>query len=108
MKGLCILGSTGSVGRNSLRVVKNHPERFRVVSLSAGKNLTLLAEQVQEFNPQLVSVGTAECLEPLRQRLHSRGYQPPLKIVAESEGQIEAATLPEVDIVVSEIGRAHV
>ena len=101
MKGLCILGSTGSVGRNSLRVVKNHPGRFRVVSLAAGKNLDLLAEQVEEFNPQLVSVGTFECLEPLRQRLRSRGYQPPLKIVAETEGQIEAATFPEVDIVVS-------
>ncbi len=101
MKGLCILGSTGSVGRNSLRVVKNHPGRFRVVSLAAGKNLDLLAEQVLDFNPQLVSVSTAECLEPLRQRLHSRGYLSPLKLVAETEGQIEAATLPEVDIVVS-------
>lgn len=101
MKGLCILGSTGSVGRNALRVVKNHPGRFRVVSLAAGKNLDLLAEQVAEFNPQLVSVGASESLDPLRQRLRSRGYQPPLKIVAETEGQVEAATLPEVDLVVS-------
>lgn len=101
MKGLCILGSTGSVGRNALRVVKNHPGRFRVVSLAAGKNLDLLAEQIAEFNPQLVSVGASESLDPLRQRLRSRGYQPPLKIVAETEGQVEAATLPEVDLVVS-------
>ena len=101
MKGLCILGSTGSVGRNSLRVVKNHPGRFRVVALAAGKNLDLLAEQVLDFSPQLVSVSAAEWLEPLRQRLASRGYQRPLKIVADTEGQVEAATLPEVDIVVS-------
>ncbi len=101
MKGLCILGSTGSVGRNALRVVKNHPGRFRVVSLAAGKNLDLLAEQVAEFNPQLVSVGASESLEPLRQRLRSRGYHPPLKMVAETDGQVEAATLPEVDLVVS-------
>lgn len=101
MKGLCILGSTGSVGQNSLRVVKSQAEKFRVVSLAAGKNLDLLAGQIQEFNPQLVSVGTSDCLEPLRQRLRSRGYQRPLKIVAETEGQIEAATLSEADIVVS-------
>lgn len=101
MKGLCILGSTGSVGRNSLRVVQNHPGRFRVVSLAAGKNLDLLAEQVEVFNPQLISVSAPDCLEPLRERLRSRGYQAPLRIVAGSEGQIEAATLPEVDIVVS-------
>jgi len=101
MKGLCILGSTGSVGQNSLRVVKSQAGKFRVVSLAAGKNLDLLAGQIQEFNPQLVSVGTSDCLEPLRQRLRSRGYQRPLKIVAETEGQIEAATLSEVDIVVS-------
>ena len=101
MKGLCILGSTGSVGQNSLRVAKSQAGKFRVVSLAAGKNLDLLAGQIQEFNPQLVSVGTSDCLEPLRQRLRSRGYQRPLKIVAETEGQIEAATLSEVDIVVS-------
>ena len=101
MKGLCILGSTGSVGRNSLRVVKSQPQKFRVVSLAAGKNLDLVAEQVQDFHPQLVSVSTADCLEALRQRLRSRGYERPLRLVAETAGQIEAATLPEVDIVVS-------
>ncbi len=101
MKGLCILGSTGSVGQNCLRVVRTLPERFRVVALSAGKNVDLLAEQVREFSPQLVSVGSAECLELLRQKLRALGLPQPARLVAGPEGRVEAATLGEVDFVVS-------
>lgn len=101
MKGLCILGSTGSIGQNCLRVVKSLPGRFRVVSLSAGKNLEMLAEQTLQFKPDLVSVSVPELIEPLRTLLQERGYQEPVKIVAGKEGRIEAATLPEVDLVVS-------
>jgi 1-deoxy-D-xylulose-5-phosphate reductoisomerase len=101
MKGLCILGSTGSVGQNCLRVVRTLPGRFRVVALSAGKNVDLLAEQVREFSPQLVSVGSAECLEPLRQKLRALGLAQPARLVAGPEGRVEAATLAEVDFVVS-------
>jgi len=101
VKGLCILGSTGSVGQNCLRVVRSLLGRFRIVSLAAGKNLDLLAEQVQEFGPQMVAVGSDEGVEPLRQRLRTRGCQHPVQIVAGSSGQVEAATLPEVDFVVS-------
>ena len=100
-KGLCILGSTGSVGANTLRVVEGLGERFRVVSLAAGKNLDLLAQQIREFNPVVVSVGSPESIEPLRQRVLVAGHRRPLKIVAGSSGQVEAATLPEVDFVVS-------
>src|SRR5271169_886079 len=101
MKGLCILGSTGSIGANTLRVVKSLGDRFRVISLSAGKNLDLLAQQILEFSPAVVSVGCTECIEPLRQRVLGAGYRGSLKIVAGTAGQIEAATLPEVDFVVS-------
>jgi 1-deoxy-D-xylulose-5-phosphate reductoisomerase len=100
-KGVCILGSTGSVGVNTLRVVKGLGERFRVVSLAAGKNLDLLVQQVLQFNPTMVSVGSPECIEPLRQRLAAAGYRKPLKIAAGTSGQVEAATLPEVGFVVS-------
>ena len=100
-KGLCILGSTGSVGQNCLRVVQSLPGRFRIVSLSAGKNLDVLVEQILEFSPQVVSVGECQLIEPLRERLHLREHRAPLKVVAETSGQVEAATLPEVDFVVS-------
>ena len=100
-RGLCILGSTGSVGSNALRVVKSLGDRFQVVSLSAGKNLAVLAQQILDFNPSLVSVGSPEYIEPLRQRVHAAGFRRPLKIVAGTDGQVEAATLPEVKFVVS-------
>ncbi len=101
MKGLCILGSTGSVGQNCLRVVRSLPGHFRVVSLSAGRKLEVLAEQIVEFGPQVVAVGASEHIEGLRERLRACGYTRPLKIVAGVGGQVEAATLTEVDFVVS-------
>ncbi len=101
MKRLCILGSTGSVGRNCLGVVRSLPDRFQVVSLAAGRNLELLAQQIVEFSPRVVAVGSGPLTEPLRERLHAQGYREPVKIVAGADGGIEAATLPEVDFVVS-------
>jgi 1-deoxy-D-xylulose-5-phosphate reductoisomerase len=101
MKGLCILGSTGSIGRNCLRVLRGLPDRFRVVSLSAGRNLDALAEQIVEFGPQTVAVADPDSIESLRERLRALGYGRPLQIVAGPSGQVEAATTAEVDFVVS-------
>jgi 1-deoxy-D-xylulose-5-phosphate reductoisomerase len=101
MKGLCILGSTGSVGTNTLRVVASLRDRFRVVALSAGRNLELLAKQIVDFTPSIAVVASGECVEPLRQRLKSAGYSQPLEIVAATEGQVQAATQSDVDMVVS-------
>jgi 1-deoxy-D-xylulose-5-phosphate reductoisomerase len=101
MKGLCILGSTGSVGTNTLRVVRSLPGRFQVMALSGGRNLDLLVDQTLEFRPRLVSVAASDGVEPLRHRLRAAGYGERLKIVAGREGSVEAATLPEVDFVVS-------
>ncbi|HTV57187.1 MAG TPA: 1-deoxy-D-xylulose-5-phosphate reductoisomerase [Terriglobia bacterium] len=101
MKGLCILGSTGSIGQNCLRVVRNLPDQFRVASLSAGRNLELLAQQVVEFKPEFVSPMSEEHIEKLQDLLQAAGYREALKIVPGQEGRIEAATLPEADFVVS-------
>jgi 1-deoxy-D-xylulose-5-phosphate reductoisomerase len=56
MKNLAILGSTGSIGVNALKVVSAHPERFRVIALSAGKNIELLRHQIEIFKPKAVAV----------------------------------------------------
>ncbi|MDE3180271.1 MAG: 1-deoxy-D-xylulose-5-phosphate reductoisomerase, partial [Acidobacteriota bacterium] len=101
MQGLCILGSTGSIGRNCLNVVRGMPERFRVMSLSGGKNLELLAGQVAEFRPQLVSVGTEKEVGPLRNELAKLGCREPVAVVGGRAGRVEAATLSGVDVVVS-------
>jgi 1-deoxy-D-xylulose-5-phosphate reductoisomerase len=101
VKGLCILGSTGSVGQNCLRVVRSLPGCFRVISLSAGKNLELLAQQVLEFKPVLAVVADPECEEPLRQSLQALGHRHPLQVSSGEPGRVQAATHPEVDLLVS-------
>jgi 1-deoxy-D-xylulose-5-phosphate reductoisomerase len=101
MKTLCILGSTGSVGSNVATVVAGLPGRFRVASLSAGRNLDLLSRQIVQFTPELAVVAAPGSVEPLQEKLRSLGYSRPIRISAGVEGQIEAATLPAVDFVVS-------
>ena len=54
MKGLVVLGSTGSIGRQTLDIVRSLPDRFKVLGLAAGNNLELLASQVDEFRPEMV------------------------------------------------------
>jgi 1-deoxy-D-xylulose-5-phosphate reductoisomerase len=98
---LCILGSTGSIGQNCLRVVESLPERFHVAALSAGKNLEVLADQVVSFRPSIVVVSHPELKNGLRELLKQRGYKRRLKIGCGVEAQVEAATHPEVDFVVS-------
>ncbi|MCK4274426.1 MAG: 1-deoxy-D-xylulose-5-phosphate reductoisomerase [Dehalococcoidales bacterium] len=74
VKRLAILGSTGSIGRQTLDVVRALPEYFRVVGLAAGKNITLLAEQVREFKPEFVSyVASGEDDKEARNRLLTAG-----------------------------------
>ena len=100
-KGLCILGSTGSIGRQCLCVVKNASDRFHVFALCAGRNLDLLAQQVRDFAPELVVVGNSELIDPLREGLRNLGVSPTVQIACGVSGQIEAVTHSEVDTVVS-------
>src|SRR5437879_2265946 len=103
MKGLSILGSTGSIGRNCLSVLEHLDRDFRVVGLAAGKNIGLLAEQIQRFRPALVSLSNPSSLEGLQQHLQQlrSKYRP--KVVVGCEGLIEVAIHPETDLVVSAI-----
>ena len=60
MRGLVVLGSTGSIGRQTLDIVRSFPSEFRVVGLAAGRNLDLLARQIEEFNPKLACCSSPE------------------------------------------------
>lgn len=104
MKSLCILGSTGSVGTNVLRVVAALPGRFRVTALSAGRNLDLLTHQIAKFNPEIVVVAAPEGpdgIEELQDRLKAVSYRRPVTILSGVEGQVAAVKHPGVDFVVS-------
>jgi 1-deoxy-D-xylulose-5-phosphate reductoisomerase len=96
LKRIVILGSTGSIGRNALWVAERFPDRFQVVGLGAGKNIGLLAEQVQRFRPRVVSVLTAELAADLRRRLPSG-----TEVLAGLHGYQQVAALPEADLVLS-------
>ncbi|HJU54871.1 MAG TPA: 1-deoxy-D-xylulose-5-phosphate reductoisomerase [Pyrinomonadaceae bacterium] len=101
MRGIGILGSTGSIGRNTLRVVESFGEgEFRVVALGAGRNVEVLAEQVARHLPELVSVESEECARQLRAELLARGVDVPRLVVGE-EGLVEVATHADADCVVS-------
>jgi 1-deoxy-D-xylulose-5-phosphate reductoisomerase len=101
MKAISILGSTGSIGRQTLDVVASLPERFRVVGLAAGGNLDELVGQILRHHPQVVSVADAKRSTELRDRLRTAGHQPLPEIHWGSEGMLSVATHPEAATVVS-------
>ena len=101
MKQIAILGSTGSIGRQTLDVVQGFPERFRVVALAAGTNLDELLAQISLHRPQLVSVADAGCAEQLRRRLRDSAAAPLPEIHWGSEGLLSVATHPDASMVVS-------
>jgi len=97
-KKIAILGSTGSIGRNVLKIVANFPERFTVVGLSAGWNVNLVYQQIKAFTPGLVSVADREAAIKLRTLLGPNGST---EIVCGQEGSVQVASLEEADMVVS-------
>lgn len=101
IKGLCILGSTGSIGRNCLNVVRGREDLFRVVAISAGRNLDVLASQIAEFRPCVAVVADGDSVAPLRERLQGLGFRENVKILTGTEGQVEAVSHPEVNFVVA-------
>ncbi|OLE54488.1 MAG: 1-deoxy-D-xylulose-5-phosphate reductoisomerase [Acidobacteria bacterium 13_1_20CM_3_53_8] len=99
-KGIAIIGSTGSIGCNTLRVVESLGDRFRVVALGAGRNVERLAEQVERHLPELVSVESEENARSLRAQLFKRNVDLP-RIVIGEEGLVEVATHADADCIVS-------
>lgn len=96
MTAICVLGSTGSIGRQTLAVVERFPEKLRVAALAAGRRVDALAEQVERFRPELVAVADAAAAASLRARL-GPGAPP---VLAGAEG-IEAAARHPADVVVA-------
>lgn len=95
MKKIVILGSTGSIGKNTLQVIRHLHDRFRIVGLTAKSQIDLLEMQAREFSPELIAVFDKEKAYELQRRL------PNMRIVSGIEGLCEVAALAGVDIVVS-------
>ncbi|WP_321531953.1 1-deoxy-D-xylulose-5-phosphate reductoisomerase [uncultured Desulfuromonas sp.] len=99
MKSISVLGSTGSIGVSTLDVVAEFPEKFRVVALSAGRQIELLADQIRRFKPEVVSVA-----DPAdRPRLQALVQDCSVDIVSGVDGAVSCATHPQAQMVVSAI-----
>jgi 1-deoxy-D-xylulose-5-phosphate reductoisomerase len=96
VRRLAILGSTGSIGQSALAVVDAHPSRLQVVSLAAGDNADLLAEQVRRYQPRFAALATSAAVDRLRDLCG--GF--PVKVAPGAEGLMAVATCPEADVVI--------
>ncbi len=101
-KRIAILGSTGSIGCSTLKVIESYPDRFAVATLAAGSNLELAFEQTLRWRPKLLSVANEDAADALRKRLRDAGASE-TEVVWGTAGSVAVATDPEVDFVVSAI-----
>jgi len=98
MKKIAILGSTGSIGVNALRVIQANPEKYQVTALAAGKNIRLLLEQIKRFRPLAVAVMEETAANELKAQLTNSGRP---EIFFGTEGFMRLATMTEVDTIIS-------
>jgi 1-deoxy-D-xylulose-5-phosphate reductoisomerase len=99
MKNLTILGSTGSIGVSTLEIVAAHPERFRVVAMTAGKNLELFVSQIRQFAPRIAVVASLGDVPRLKEMCSGLDVE----IHGGVEGLVTAATVDETEMVVAAI-----
>src|SRR5579871_3104766 len=105
MKTLTVLGSTGSIGTNTLDVVRRNRHQYEVYSLVAGRNIDLLAEQILEFRPKVAVTGTSADLSRLSSRLQGLGLDRSAwpELAAGDAARVAVSTAEEVDTVISAI-----
>jgi len=103
MKKITILGSTGSIGLNTLKVIKSNPEEYRVLALAAGRNIELLIKQIEEFDPVAVAVLEEDTAVTIRDRLKGNTKT---EVFSGTERFTQLVTLEEVDTVVSAMSGA--
>lgn len=99
MKKISVLGSTGSIGVNTLDVIERNPQEFEVVGLSTGSNWKLLAEQAKKFRPKVVCLFDTSQIDPLKKALSKEN----IEVLEGGSGSVTVSTLPEIDVVVSGI-----
>ncbi|MGB3138019.1 MAG: 1-deoxy-D-xylulose-5-phosphate reductoisomerase [Nodosilinea sp.] len=101
MKAITLLGSTGSIGTQTLDILEHHPDQFRLVGIAAGNNVELLARQVRQFKPEAVAICNAEKMGELRAAL--AGLDPMPQIFAGDDGVVEVARYGDAEAVVTGI-----
>jgi 1-deoxy-D-xylulose-5-phosphate reductoisomerase len=103
MKHIAILGSTGSIGKSTLRIVETFPGRFSIAAMAAGSNVDLAFEQARRWRPHVLSMATAEAANQVADRLKNDGLHHAVEVVCGSAGAVKVATHPAANFVVSAI-----
>lgn len=98
MKKIGILGSTGSIGTQTLEIVRSNPD-LQVIALAAGSNVSLMEQQVREFHPMLAVMGSEEAAADLKNRIADTDT----RVSAGMEGMLELAVLPQMEVLVTAI-----
>ncbi|MCB1801412.1 MAG: 1-deoxy-D-xylulose-5-phosphate reductoisomerase [Gammaproteobacteria bacterium] len=107
MRGVAILGSTGSIGESTLDVIARHPDAYRVVALSANRDVSRMLQQCQRFRPSLVAMADQVAAAELRRQLHDAGLE--TEVMQGAEGLAAVATHPDaVDLMAAIVGAAGV
>ena len=101
MKAITLLGSTGSIGTQTLDIVSQYPEQFRLVGLAAGRNGAMLAQQIRQFRPQIAAICDPDQLSVVQEAIASLDYQPIL--LAGEDGITEVARYGDSEVVVTGI-----
>lgn len=101
MKAITLLGSTGSIGTQTLDIVTNHPDQFRIVGLATGSNVTLLAQQIRQFQPEIVAICDHDKLPELQEAIADMEPQP--IILGGESGVVEVARYGDSEAVVTGI-----
>jgi 1-deoxy-D-xylulose-5-phosphate reductoisomerase len=97
MKKIAVFGSTGTIGKNTLEVVRRFPDKYKIVGLAVNDNIQGLGEQIRSFQPEVAAVFSESAGEELRKK------NLPVEILTGQKGQVELATHPHIDMVVSAI-----
>jgi 1-deoxy-D-xylulose-5-phosphate reductoisomerase len=103
MSCLTVLGSTGSIGVNTLDVIRQNSHRYQVYALAAGRNVERLAEQILEFRPRVAVVGTDPCRAALCQRLAGLAKPEWPELLFGPQALVAVSTAPEADVIISAI-----
>jgi 1-deoxy-D-xylulose-5-phosphate reductoisomerase len=102
MKRIAILGSTGSIGRSTLNIVADYPERFQVVAMAAGWKVEVVLADAKRWKPKVLSLARQQDAEQVRRELQKAGLGE-IEVLHGASGAVRVATHPEVDFVVSAI-----
>jgi 1-deoxy-D-xylulose-5-phosphate reductoisomerase len=98
MKNIAILGSTGSIGVNALKVIQSNPEEYKVIALAAGRNVELLMKQIEEFRPRAVAVLEEKLVSQLKDRFAKKGRP---EVFFGTDGFKFLVSMDQVDTVIS-------